>query len=88
VKGTPICWRCQKAVIWASRTEGGAAIAVEKCAAGAGDVAFQTMLVPGQPELVVVAPNLRTGWRRHEPFCPGPKSYSGPQRRKEKPIDG
>jgi hypothetical protein len=73
-----VCYRCGAGVIWAN-LDGGAPIAVEKCAERTGDVAFQTQL-DGAEQLISIR---GFGWRRHR--CPeGAGAFSTMGRKKRR----
>jgi len=72
------CYRCEAAVIWANR-DGGAPIAVERCAPRTGDVGFQKQ-IDGTEQLVSMR---GMGWRRHR--CPeGPAGAFSSMGKKKK----
>ena len=72
-----VCFRCGRGVIWVQRSGGAGPVAVEKCAEGTGDVAFQASLLAGG-EIAVVNPGLKSGWRLHNPHCSSGAAASKP----------
>jgi len=76
------CYKCQGAVIWGRIKDGRhfKPIAIERCADGDGHMAiFPTLFADGASPIVEEVVN-GTGYRRHEPHCPGPRSFAGTAR--------
>jgi len=81
-----VCYACRAAVLWA--TFEGKPIPLERCRAGAGDLAFQESLIgaqlPGLASLVVRCGG--SSWRRHEcartKAAPAGRAFSAAQLRK------
>lgn len=78
------CFKCQAPVTYARIKDGAywRPVAIEPCAAGAGHIAFTPTLFRGpttETPIVVEVVN-GTSYRRHDPHCPGPRSFSGTAR--------
>lgn len=77
-----LCYTCHAAVIWARIKDGRhyKPLAIERCPEGEGHMAiFPTLFADGSAPIVEEVVN-GTSYRRHDPRCPGPKSFTGTSR--------
>ncbi len=78
-----LCYKCQSPVTFARIRDGRRwrPITIESCAAGGGDLAIlPTLFVEANASPMVEEVTNGTSWRRHDPHCPGPRSFSGQAR--------
>lgn len=77
------CYKCQAPVTFARIRDGRRwrPITIESCDAGVGNLAIlPTLFVETNAAPMVEEVVNGTSWRRHDPHCPGPRSFSGTAR--------
>ncbi len=82
VDGEGRCYKCLATVIWARIRDGRRLkpIAIERCAAGGGNMAILATLFETVGAPIVEEVGNGTSWRRHDAHCPGPASFTGQAR--------
>ena len=77
------CYKCDAPVTWGRIKDGRhwKTVAIEKCPDGEGNMAIFPVLFADTASAPIVEEVVNgTSFRRHDPRCPGPKSFAGTAR--------